>query len=172
MLHRTSALAGVAALALLAACDAGAVTIGLMAPNYQAGKDMLAGLKRFYNKGEVIGDTYTQVNQPDYSAELAQLQAAKPEAAFVFYPGGMGVNFVKQMGQAGLLGKVPLYSVFTVDGTTLPSLRDSAAGSIGGAMWDAALDAPENRKLVVKQIGTPLSAHADTYHTQCALRQP
>jgi branched-chain amino acid transport system substrate-binding protein len=234
--------------------DKGVKRIYLMAPNYQAGKDMLAGFKRFY-KGEVIGETYTQVNQPDYSAELAQLQSAKPDAAFVFYPGGMGVNFVKQMGQAGLLGKVPLYSVFTVDGTTLPSLRDSAAGSISGAMWDAALDVPESRKfvaafearykrapseyaatafdaanlldaalakvkgdnidakslaaavkaagaefksvrgpfrfnnnnlpiqnyyafeaskdagkLVVKQVGTPLSAHADAYHTQCALR--
>ena len=119
----------------------------LMAPNYQAGKDMLAGFKRFF-KGEVVGETYTQVNQPDYAAELAQLQAAKPDAAFVFYPGGMGVNFVKQMSQAGLLGKLPLYSVFTVDGTTLPSLRDAAAGTISGAMWDAALDTPENKKFV------------------------
>jgi len=118
-----------------------------MAPNYQAGKDMLAGFKRFF-KGEVIGEGYTQVNQPDYAAELAQLQAAKPEAVFVFYPGGMGINFVKQMSQAGLLGKLPLYSVFTVDGTTLPSLRDSAVGTISGAMWDAALDTPENKKFV------------------------
>ena len=88
------------------------------------------------------------MNQPDYAAELAQLQAAKPDAAFVFYPGGMGVNFVKQMSQAGLLPKLPLYSVFTVDGTTLPSLRDAAAGTISGAMWDAALDTPENKKFV------------------------
>ena len=127
--------------------DRGVKRVYLMAPNYQAGKDMLAGFKRFF-KGEVVGETYTQVNQPDYAAELAQLQAAKPDAAFVFYPGGMGVNFVKQMSQAGLLPKLPLYSVFTVDGTTLPSLRDAAAGTISGAMWDAALDNPENRKFV------------------------
>ena len=127
--------------------DRGVKRVYLMAPNYQAGKDMLAGFKRFF-KGEVVGETYTQVNQPDYAAELAQLQAAKPDAAFVFYPGGMGVNFVKQMSQAGLLPKLPLYSVFTVDGTTLPSLRDAAAGTISGAMWDAALDTPENKKFV------------------------
>jgi len=127
--------------------DRGVKRVYLMAPNYQAGKDMLAGFKRFF-KGEVIGEGYTQVNQPDYAAELAQLQAAKPEAVFVFYPGGMGINFVKQMSQAGLLGKLPLYSVFTVDGTTLPSLRDSAVGTISGAMWDAALDTPENKKFV------------------------
>ncbi|MGS0758347.1 ABC transporter substrate-binding protein, partial [Roseateles sp. GG27B] len=71
-----------------------------------------------------------------------------PEAVFVFYPGGMGINFVKQMSQAGLVGKLPLYSVFTVDGTTLPSLRDAAVGTISGAMYDAALDTPENKSFV------------------------
>lgn len=127
--------------------DRGIKRVYLMAPNYQAGKDMLAGFKRFY-KGQVVEEVYTQVNQPDYSAEIAQLQAAKPEAVFVFYPGGMGINFVKQVSQAGLGGKLPLYSVFTVDGTTLPSLRDAAVGTVSGAMYDAALDTPENRKFV------------------------
>jgi branched-chain amino acid transport system substrate-binding protein len=127
--------------------DRGIKRVYLMAPNYQAGKDMLAGFKRFY-KGQVVDEVYTQVNQPDYSAEIAQLQAARPDAVFVFYPGGMGINFVKQMSQAGLTGKLPLYSVFTVDGTTLPSLRDAAVGTTSAAMYDAALDTPENRKFV------------------------
>lgn len=127
--------------------DRGLRRVYLMAPNYQAGKDMLAGFKRFF-KGQVVDEVYTQVNQPDYSAELAQLQAAQPDAVFVFYPGGMGVNFVKQMSQAGLLTKTPLYSVFTVDGTTLPSLRDSAVGTVSGAMWDAALDNLQNKRFV------------------------
>ena len=127
--------------------DRGLKKVYLMAPNYQAGKDMLAGFKRFY-KGQVVDEVYTQVNQPDYSAEIAQLQAAKPDAVFVFYPGGMGINFVKQMSQAGLSGKLPLYSVFTVDGTTLPSLREAAVGTVSGGMYDAALDNPENRKFV------------------------
>lgn len=127
--------------------DRGLKRIYLMAPNYQAGKDMLAGFKRFY-KGQVVDEVYTQVNQPDYSAEIAQLQSAKPDAVFVFYPGGMGINFVKQMSQMGLMGKLPLYSVFTVDGTTLPSLRDAAVGTTSATMYDAALDTPENRKFV------------------------
>ncbi len=127
--------------------DKGLKKVYLMAPNYQAGKDMLTGFKRYF-KGQIVDEVYTQVNQPDYSAELAQLQAAKPDAVFVFYPGGMGVNFIKQMSQAGLMGKLPLYSVFTVDGTTLPGLRDAAVGSISGAMWDAALDTPESKKFV------------------------
>jgi branched-chain amino acid transport system substrate-binding protein len=127
--------------------DKGLKRVYLMAPNYQAGKDMLAGFRRFY-KGQVVDETYTQINQPDYSAEIAQVQAAQPDAVFVFYPGGMGINFVKQMKQAGLTPRLPLYSVFTVDGTTLPSLRDAAVGTTSGAMYDASLDNPENRQFV------------------------
>jgi branched-chain amino acid transport system substrate-binding protein len=127
--------------------DKGLKRVYLMAPNYQAGKDMLAGFKRYY-KGQVVDEVYTQVNQPDYSAEIAQVQAAAPEAVFVFYPGGMGINFVKQMSQAGLMGRLPLYSVFTVDGTTLPSIGDAAHGTVSAAMYDAAIDTPENRRFV------------------------
>lgn len=127
--------------------DSGYKRVYLMAPNYQAGKDYIAGFKRFY-KGQVVDEVYTQVNQPDYSAEIAQLQAAGPDAVFVFYPGGMGVNFVKQFSQAGLMKKTALLSAFTVDGTTISSLRDAAVGTISGAMWDVALKTPGNAEFI------------------------
>ena len=119
----------------------------LMAPNYQAGKDALSGFKGQY-KGQPLDEVYTQINQPDYSAEIAQLQAAKPDAVYVFYPGGMGVNFVKQYQQAGLLGKLPLLSASTVDGTTLPALKDIALGVITGSPYSPDLDYPQNKKFV------------------------
>ena len=115
--------------------------------NYQAGKDALAGFKLQY-KAEGLDEIYTQINQPDYSAEIAQLQAAKPDAVYVFYPGGMGVNFVKQYQQAGLLGKVPLLSASTVDGTTLPALKDIALGVITGSPYSPDIDNPQNKKFV------------------------
>ncbi len=127
------------------ATEQGFKKVYLMAPNYQAGKEMLGGFKRFY-KGEVVDEVYTPLNQADYSAEISQLQASGAEAVFVFYPGGMGINFVKQMRQAGLLGKLPVLSVFTVDGTTLPALQGMAEGVIAGAMWDAALDQPQSSR--------------------------
>ena len=127
--------------------DTGYKKVFLLAPNYQAGKDYIAGFKRIY-KGQVVDEIYTQVNQPDYSAEIAQVQAAGADAVFVFYPGGMGVNFVKQFSQAGLMKKLPLLSAFTVDGTTLPSLRDAAVGSVSGAMWDVALKTPGNAEFI------------------------
>lgn len=127
--------------------DKGLKKVYLMAPNYQAGKDQLASFKRYF-KGDVVDEVYTQVGQTDYAAEIAQLQASKPDGVFVFYPGGMGVNFIKQMSQAGLMGKLAVYSSFTVDGTTLPTLKEAATGTMATAMWDAVLDNPENKKFV------------------------
>ena len=127
--------------------DKGYKRVYLMAPNYQAGKDALSGVKRYY-KGEVAGEVYTTVNQPDYSAEIAQMAAAKPDALYVFYPGGMGINFVKQYAQAGMKDKVPMHSAFTVDTTTLPAQGDAALGLLGTAFWTDGLDNPVNKKFV------------------------
>ena len=129
------------------ATDQGYKKMYIMAPNYQAGKDALAGFKRFY-KGEVVDEVYTQIGQMDYSVEIAQLQQANPDAVYVFYPGGMGVNFVKQYRQAGLLGKVPLISASTVDGSTLPALQDIALGVITHAPYAPNLDNAQNKQFV------------------------
>ncbi|VVE90180.1 ABC transporter substrate-binding protein [Pandoraea bronchicola] len=127
--------------------DLGYKKMYVMAPNYQAGRDAVNGFKRDY-KGQIVDEVYTQVNQPDYSAEIAQLQAAKPDAVYVFYPGGMGVNFVKQYRQAGLLGKIPLISVSTIDGSTLPALKEQAVGSITSAPYSPDLDNAQNKQFV------------------------
>ena len=129
------------------ATDKGFNNVYLMAPNYQAGKDAVGGFKRYY-KGGVAGEVYTRVNQPDYSAEIAQLQAANPDAVYVFYPGGMGINFIKQFRQAGLLGKIPLLSVSSFDGTTLPALKETAVGAISGSFWGADFDNAANQQFV------------------------
>jgi branched-chain amino acid transport system substrate-binding protein len=114
----------------------------LMAPNYQAGKEMLAAFKRHY-EGKVVDEVYPPLNQTDFSSEIAQIQAANPDALFMFMPGGLGINLIKQMKQAGVLGKFPVMSVFTV-ATTLPALKQQAEGVMAGAMWDAAFDNKES----------------------------
>jgi branched-chain amino acid transport system substrate-binding protein len=127
--------------------DAGLKKVVLVAPNYQAGKDSMAGFKRHY-KGEVVEEIFNQVNQLDFSAEIAKIAALKPDAVFAFEPGGMGVNFVKQYAQAGLAGKVPFLSAFTVDETTLPATQDAAVGLLSGAQWAPNLDNPVSKKFV------------------------
>jgi branched-chain amino acid transport system substrate-binding protein len=127
--------------------DSGIKKAFIMAPNYQAGKDSLAGFKRYF-KGEVVDEVYVPLNQLDYSAELSKISAAKPDAIFVFLPGGMGVNFVKQFRQAGLADKIKFLSAFTVDESTLPAQQDAAIGFFGGANWAPNLDNPANKKFV------------------------
>jgi branched-chain amino acid transport system substrate-binding protein len=127
--------------------DKGLKRVYLMAPNYQAGKDALTGFKREFH-GEVVDEVYTTINQPDYSAEIATLRSAKPDAVFVFYPGGMGINFVKQYAQAGLIKSIPLYSVFTVDATTVAAQGDAAIGTFGASFWTYDLKNPANQKFV------------------------
>ncbi len=126
--------------------DAGYKKIFLMAPNYQAGKDSLAGVKRHF-KGEVVDEVYTQLGQLDFSAELAKIASMKPDAIFTFMPGGMGVNLVRQYRQAGLQS-IPFLSAFTVDESTLPAQQDAAIGLFGGASWAPNLDNPQNKAFV------------------------
>jgi branched-chain amino acid transport system substrate-binding protein len=127
--------------------DKGIKKAFIMAPNYQAGKDALAGFKRYF-KGEVIDEIYVPLNQLDYSAELSKIAAASPEAIFVFLPGGMGVNFVKQFRQAGLADKITFLSAFTVDESTLPAQQDAALGMFGGTNWAPNLDNPQSKAFV------------------------
>jgi branched-chain amino acid transport system substrate-binding protein len=127
--------------------DRGIKKAFIMAPNYQAGKDSLAGFKRYF-KGEVVDEVYVPLNQLDYSAELSKIAAAAPDAIFVFLPGGMGVNFVKQFRQAGLADKITFLSAFTVDESTLPAQQDAALGFFGGANWAPNLDNPQNKEFV------------------------
>jgi branched-chain amino acid transport system substrate-binding protein len=127
--------------------DAGYKRMIIMAPNYQAGKDSLAGFKRHF-KGEVVDEIYTKLGQLDFSSELTKIAAAKPDAVFVFMPGGMGVNLVKQYAQAGLSGSVPFLSAFTVDETTLPATQDTALGLLSGAQWAPNIDNEANKAFV------------------------
>ncbi len=129
--------------------DTGYKKVVLIAPNYQAGKDLMAGFKRHF-KGEVAEEIFNQVNQLDFSAEIAKIASFKPDAVFAFEPGGMGVNFVKQYAQAGLAGKTPFLSAFTVDETTLPATQDAAVGLLSGAQWAPNLDNPVSKKFVAE----------------------
>ena len=126
--------------------DKGYKSAFLMAPNYQAGKDALAGFKHEF-KGQIVDEVYTPLGQLDFSAELAKIAADKPDAFFTFMPGGMGVNLVKQYRQAGL-ASIPFLSAFTADESTLPAEKDDALGFLGGADWAPDMDNPQSKAFV------------------------
>jgi branched-chain amino acid transport system substrate-binding protein len=132
----------------------GVKSIYIMAPNYAAGKNMVAGVERTF-KGEILGKDMTgwgKVKQVEFSAELAKAKASGAEGIFVFYPGPPGAAFIKQYQQAGLQGKIPLYSVFTVDSISLPKFQEGGLTGVVGSrntmFWSPDLDTPQNKKFV------------------------
>ena len=126
----------------------GVKSLYLMAGNYAAGKDMLAGVKRTF-KGEIKGEDLTKwPDQLDFSAELAKVRAAKPDGIFIFYPGAHGVQFLTQYSQAGLKSQVPLYQVFSIDAITLPLQKELALGTLGAQEWVNDLPNDQNKRYV------------------------
>jgi branched-chain amino acid transport system substrate-binding protein len=119
----------------------------LLAPNYQAGRDSMAGFKRHF-KGEVVEESYVPLNTLDFQGELAKIASAQPDAIFTFMPGGMGVNLVRQFAQAGLKDRIPFLSAFTVDESTLPAQQDAAVGLLGGMTWAPNMEDPVNKAFV------------------------
>lgn len=126
--------------------DQGYRRVFVMVPNYQAGRDAVAGFKSRF-KGTVVDEVYVPLTQLDFSAELAKIAAARPDAIFTFMPGGLGVNLVRQYRQAGL-ANIPFLSTFTVDEATLPAQGEAALGFYSAASWAPNMDNPQNRRFV------------------------
>lgn len=128
----------------------------LLAPNYQAGKDAVAGFKSRF-KGEILAEDYVPLTQIDFQADLARIADAKPDVIFTFMPGGLGVALVKQFHQSGLAEHIPFLSAFTVDESTLPAEKDAALGLYGAMTWAPNMENPANRKFVAGYLAA--------YHT-------
>lgn len=120
----------------------------LLAPNYPAGKDAITGFKRFF-KGEVVGEIYTKLDQTDYAPEMANIRAAKPDAVFQFHPGGLGIAFIRQYQQAGLVGNIPMVlAAPSLDSTILSAVGDAALGMDVTSHWNSDFDNPANKAFV------------------------
>ena len=80
---------------------AGVKSLYIMAPNYAAGKDMVAGVERTF-KGQIVGKDLTKWGadaQLDFSAELAKAKASGADGIFVFYPGAAAGGGFDHRGQ-------------------------------------------------------------------------
>jgi branched-chain amino acid transport system substrate-binding protein len=120
----------------------------LIAPNYQAGKETMTAFKRFY-KGEVVGETYTGLDQTDFAAEMAQIRAAKPDVVYEFEPGGLGIAFMRQYQQAGLLKDIPMVvHPASLDQVIVQAVGDAAEGVRVTSHWNDDFDNPVNKAFV------------------------
>ncbi|WP_313617432.1 ABC transporter substrate-binding protein [Agrobacterium sp.] len=118
----------------------------ILAPNYPAGKDSLAGFKRYY-KGEVVSEVYTKVGQTDYAAEIAQMRASGADGIFTFLPGGMGIAFMKQFAQSGV--EIPVMGPgFSFSQDVLPAIGDAAIGAKASGQWVPDFDTEASKKFL------------------------
>lgn len=119
-----------------------------LAPNYQGGKDAATGFKRYY-KGKLVDEMYTKLGQLDYAAELSQIRAARPKALYVFLPGGMGVNFIKQFVAAGMSKDIQLVvPLWGADQDIIRAVGDPMLGLFSVGHWTIDFDNPANKKFV------------------------
>ena len=120
----------------------------VLVPNFPSGRDAVAGFKRFY-KEPLAGEVYTTINQIDYSSEIAAIQAKNPEVVYIFLPGGMGINFIKQYKLAGLSKISPLMGFsFAFEEDVLRAVGDAALGSLNASNWANDTANPENKAFV------------------------
>jgi branched-chain amino acid transport system substrate-binding protein len=130
--------------------DRGFKNVLFLAPNYQGGKDAANGFKRYY-KGKLVDEMYTKLGQLDYAAELAQIRAAKPEALYVFLPGGMGINFIKQFVASGMSKDIQLVvPLWGADQDIIRAVGDPMLGLFSLGHWTIDLDNAANKKFVAE----------------------
>ncbi|MFZ1468625.1 MAG: ABC transporter substrate-binding protein [Paracoccaceae bacterium] len=147
-----------------AAKKLGYTTAVALAPNYQAGKDAIAGFSREFG-GEVT-EIYTGVEQSDFAGEMAQIRDKAPQVVFQFHPGGQGIAFLKQYQQAGLLGTIPMVlSEPSYDGVILKAVGPAAVGIIGTTHWNDDFDNEASKAMVAAWAAaypdTPLTTYGE-----------
>ncbi len=128
--------------------DKGFKKVALLAPNYPAGKDALTGFKRFY-KGEIVSEAYTPLNQLDYGSELSKMRASGADAVYIFLPGGLGVNFIKQFVGAGLSKNMTLFGPgFSADEDVIRAVGEPMLGMFNTSQWAHDMDNAANKRFV------------------------
>ncbi len=132
----------------VAANELGYKRVVVLAPNYQAGRDAIAGCKKTF-KGEVLAEIYTKLDQSDFSVEMARIRSLAPDAIYQFHPGGAGINFAKQYANAGLSKTVPMVMPnFSMDARMLAATGDASDGFYTVGIWSGAMLTPISLKFV------------------------
>ena len=122
--------------------------VALLAPNYPAGKDALAGFKRYF-KGQIASEAYTPLSQLDYGAELSKMRASGADAVYIFLPGGLGINFIKQFVGAGLSKDMTLFGPgFSADEDVIRAVGEPMLGMFNSSQWAHDMQNPVNKRFV------------------------
>jgi len=94
---------------------------------------------------------YTKLGQLDYAAELSQIRAKQPQALYVFLPGGMGINFIKQFVGAGMSKDMQLVvPLWGADQDIIRAVGEPMLGLFSVGHWSIDFDNPANKRFVAE----------------------
>jgi len=126
--------------------------VATLTSDYVPGNDALQFFKaRFIAAGgEIVEEVKVPLMNPDFAPFLQRIRDARPDAMFVFVPGGQGGNFMKQFSERGLdkSGIRIIGPGDVMDDDLLNEMGDAALGAVTAHMYSAAHPSEMNRRFV------------------------
>jgi len=120
-------------------------TIGF---DYEAGHEHTASAAKGFT-GEVVGRGFTPLAQVDFAGDIARIRASGADGVFAFYPGAPGISFIRQWSQAGLTGKIKLFSNTGLsEPTVFQAQGKTPIGIVVSSIYFAGMDNPQNNRFV------------------------
>jgi branched-chain amino acid transport system substrate-binding protein len=120
--------------------------------DYAPGDDALQFFKARFTAagGEIVEEIKVPLVNPDFAPFLQRVKDSRPEAVFVFVPGGQGGNFMKQFVERGLdkSGIRIIGPGDVMDDDLLNGMGDAAIGAVTAHMYSAAHPSQKNRDFV------------------------
>ena len=126
--------------------------VSTLTSDYAPGNDALQFFKARFTAagGEIVEEVKVPLANPDFAPFLQRMKDAKPDAMFVFVPGGQGGNFMKQFSERGLdkSGIRIIGPGDVMDDDLLNDMGDAALGAVTAHMYSAAHPSPTNKEFV------------------------
>jgi branched-chain amino acid transport system substrate-binding protein len=126
--------------------------VATLTSDYAPGNDALQFFKEHFTAGggEIVEEVKVPLANPDFAPFLQRMKDSKPDAMFVFVPGGQGGNFMKQFSERGL-GKSGIKVIGpgdVMDDDLLNGMGDAALGAVTAHLYSAAHPSSINKEFV------------------------
>ncbi|HEX2635030.1 MAG TPA: ABC transporter substrate-binding protein [Bradyrhizobium sp.] len=134
------------------AAKAGIKKVATLTSDYAPGNDALKFFKAHFTAagGEIVEEVKVPLANPDFAPFLQRMKDSRPDAMFVFVPGGQGGNFMKQFSERGLdrSGIRVIGPGDVMDDDLLNGMGDAALGTVTAHMYSAAHPSQANKDFV------------------------
>lgn len=139
----------------------------MIGADYEWGHSSLAKFKKIVEDSgdKILGEAYTPLGTTDFSSQITNILASKPDGVWAALSGSDGVNFLKQAKSFGLTDKVKI-ATFLTD-PVINAIQKDAIGVVGDVNYYNSMDFPLNKKFAAdfeKKFGKkPTNYAGSTY---------